>query len=478
VAPVVAVVVLAALAAAATVGRGSAAGSGRPRAGSLPVTSVELVCPNLSGSVPGPTTMTISSVAGALTPPSTAAVTVTTKPLIGPSAKAATLPRQAVVRTRTTVPWHPVLVTATGPGASTVVADERRLIPQSPARGLLSAACLAPATDWWITGADGRVGITDTLVLANPGTTTANLTVTAWASTGRLNPPKLQSYSVGPSRSVLLPVADYAPDAALVTLHVHANSGRIAAQVTDRHVSGVRAAGIDWIPPTQPPASDLVVPGLPAGAGSRRLVLANPGKGDATVSLRLSTVNGNFAPAGHPTVLVRAEHTTVVDLTTSLGGVAGAVVVHSDAPVTAAAMSQTTGGGRALPDIQWHPAGRALSEPAALPDNSPPFHSNVRIYLTAPDSAGRVRLTSLSGQSRVVDVAAGRTVIVDPVQLLGADATDALVLTSVGTGDVYASRTLYAPGAHGPLTTAEQPQPLPARIGLPPVVEDPRAALR
>ncbi len=120
----------------------------------------------------------------------------------------------------------------------------------------------------------------------------------------------------------------------------------------------------------------------------------------------------------------------------------------------------------------------AFDGPAVLPDNTPPFHTNVRIYLTAPDGAGRVRLTTADGKSAVVAVRAGRTVIVDPLERLGDEATGPILLRSMTSGDVYVSRTLYAPGAHGPLTTAEQPTLLPAAVRLPPVAVDPRAAVR
>ncbi len=189
-------------------------------------------------------------------------------PLTGASARPHRLPRRTVVRVGSVKPGHAVLVTAEGSGAAAVAADQQRLIPHGSNRGLFSTACLEPATDWWITGADGRIGYIDTLVLANPGTTAANVTVTAWSSGGALEPPKLQSFTVDPLSAVDLPVANYAPDAANVTLHVHANSGRVTAEVRDIRVNGIRAAGLDWIPPTRPPARSLVVPGIPAGAGT------------------------------------------------------------------------------------------------------------------------------------------------------------------------------------------------------------------
>lgn len=476
-APVVGLAVVAGLIAAGSAGRSVAGPPARARSGSLSVDSAVAVCPNLAGLPVSPTVVDIAAV-----PPSAAttrapSVAITTARLTGKAAGSTTVPTRPITRVQSTTVAQTGVVQATGPGAGGVVVEQSRLIPGGIYRGLMSAPCVAPATDTWLTGADGRVGYTDTLVIANPGTTVANVTVTAWASTGRLTPPKLQAFTVAARSAQFLNIADYTPDAALVSLHVHANSGRVTAEVFDRRVTGVRPAGIDWIPPTSPPTTDLVVPGFPAGTGPRQIVIANPGAVDAMVSLRLATGSGNFSPAGHPTVLVRGGRTALVDLTTSLGGAAGAVVLHSDMPITVAGVSQATATGK-LPDIQWLVASSGLTGPAVLPDNSPPFGHDVRVYLTAPQAAAQVRIEAVtSGKIVTVSVAAGRTLAYDPVAVFGSAAYGPLLLTPIGGGPVHASRMLYAFGAHGPLTTAEQPTVLPTPTALPPVVEDPRAAV-
>jgi len=473
-----AVLVVAALAGLGTLGRSEAGRAVRPAGASLPVTATDLVCPMANGTPGAPLALTVATVAGALPHRSDHRVTTTTTPLTGPKAAARPLPRTAVARTQTTTSAAPLLVAASGPAADTVAADQRRLVPAGRWRGLVSTRCLPGGIDTWLTGADGRIGYTDLLLLANPGTTAANLTVSAWAASGRLHPPKLQSYTLPARRSVLLPVADYAPDEALVTLHVHANSGRVAAAVLDHRVTGIRAAGADWIGPTQPPGTDLVVPGFPGGTGPRRAVVTNPGTRDATVGLRLSTETGNFAPAGHPTLLVRAGHSAAVDLTESFGQAPGALLLHSDAPITASGFSElTAAGGRSFPDFQWQPAGTALDGPAVLPDNSAPFDGPIRLFLTAGTGAAQVRVTTGGGASKTVAIRAGRSVVFDPAAAFGAAGRGPLVITPLTATPVYAARSLFFSGAHGPLATSEAPSPLPPPVRLPPAVFDLRAAL-
>ena len=475
--PAVAVVLLAALVVGVTLTRPEATSGRALRSSSQPVTTTDLVCPNVSGTDSSPSTFTVANVAAALPGGGHGHVRVRTTPLSGPKAKTTALPSRALNRVRVTSTTAPTLIEADGRGAGAVVANQSRLIGGGVLRSLFSAPCLEPATDWWITGADGRVGYTDTLVLANPGTTLVNLTVSVWSAKGRIEPPKLQSFTVEPKSAQLLNVASYAPDGAFLTLHVHANSGRLVSAVLDRRVSGITPAGLDWIPPTQPPANDLVVPGYLGGPGSRHLVLADPGDRDATVTLRLATPSGNFAPAGHQTVVVRAGHAADVDLTSSLAASPGAVLVHSDQPVTAAGVSSAGAlNSRDHPDIQWQPAAAPVTGPAVLADNTPPFDRNEPVYLTAPDAAAKMRVATTTGRSRVLSVRAGRTLAWDPEAVFGTAAHGPLVFTPVSGGTVYVSRTLFAYGAHGPLVTAEQPTLLPAEISLPVAVRDDRVA--
>jgi len=378
---------------------------------------------------------------------------------------------------RSTTPAASVAVRATGSAADAVAASQERLIATGAHRSLMSAACIAASTDLWVTGADGRIGHTDFLAIANPGTTEASVTVTAWSLRGRSSPPHLQSYSLAPGRSVSLRVADYVPDRGLVTFHIHANTGRVAAQVLDLRVDGLRAAGGDWIGPTQPPATHVVVPGYVGGRGPRLLVLTNPGPNDATVGLRLFTTLSTFVPAGHQQVVVPAGHSTYVDLSESFGGVAGAVGIDSDAPVTAAGLSDFDPGGGALADLQWQPAAPALDRPAVLPADAPPFGDLAWLYLTAPDAGATVTLSAGAG-SKVVHIPAGRTILTSPIALLGTAGRGPLLVTPTSGGPVYASRTLFARGAHGPLLTSMLPIPVPAPAVLPPAVGDPAAGVR
>jgi hypothetical protein len=450
-----------------------------PRSQSIPVSDNAIVCPDTSGESDGAGVVTVANVSGQLPGGAGGSADLQSTPLTGSKPKPVALGKGPVDRLSSTAEGTAVLLEATGKAAGDVVADQLRLIPRGIFRALLSAPCLTPGTDWWIGGADGRVGYSDRLIIANPGSTLANVTVTAWSDKGRQVPPALQSYSVQPNATAVLPVSQFVPNAKWVTVHVHANSGRIASVVLDRRLAGIEPIGSDWIPPTLPPGRDFVVPGYLRGVSERRLLITNPGTRDATVSLRLSTTTANFVPAGHQNVVVAAGHSTEVELAQSLGGLPGAVVLHSDVDVVASGYSVADRHrDRDRPDLQWQPAAVPITRPAVLPDNAPPFNETARIYFTATGAQARIRVTPQTGSPQLVTVPAGRTLAWDPIAELGGKASyGPVVLSPVGGGPVYVSRSLFAYGAHGPLVTSEQPTLLPQSLTLPAVVEDPRAAI-
>ncbi|MDQ1683856.1 MAG: hypothetical protein QOC82_593 [Frankiaceae bacterium] len=461
-----------------------------PQASSAPVDNVTLVCPSVTGTAAGlVTTMSVADLGAAL-PGGRSQVSVLAVPMpsiVQRSAKSKPPPSsllksfllspRPVATVQKSTPYGAVAIVARGPGAAHIAADQVGLQSQGLGRAATDSACLPPATDWWFAGTDGEVGFDAAVLLANPTDTLANVAVTAWSATGAVRLAGLDTLTLPPHVVMGLKVANFAPNARDVAIHVHALSGSLVAALTQRRIHGILPGGADWLPPTAPPASDFVVAGLPAGDGFRHLQLVNPGNRDATVSLRLLTRTGNFAPAGHQSVVVPAGHSADVDLSAALGTEPAAVVGTSDLPVIAEA--RLTAHVRAqYDDSAWLPASAPMTGPAGLAANTPPFDEDAYLLLAAPRSSVRVRIAAAAGGSAVVTVPAGRVLQVDPRTLLHVHSLGALALVPLGKEPVYAARVLHAKGLHGPLLTSEVPLVLPEPIPLPAVVEDPRAATR
>jgi hypothetical protein len=451
-----------------------------PAVVTAPVTSATLVCPTLAGKPTGTTShASVADVAGQLSPPSTSSGTVTSTVLAAtntktsPLAVAPTAALASVAKKSQTI-----ALTASGSIAATLTGDVVTETTTGAARALSGARCVPPATDWWFAGADGRVGYTDTLVLANPAPTPALVSITLWGAKGPLLTARLGILRLKPQSHLAIPIASHAPDVARIALHVHAQSGAVTAALFDERTTALDSDGSDYLPPTQPPSRSLVVAGFAAGKGARELFIANPGDVDATVGLRLVTPSGSFVPSGAGQVVVRAGRTSVVHLDRALAGTTGAVEVSSDQSIVAQGLSVAVDPPQ-RPDLMWLAATAPLAGPAAIATGREPNGGHTVLLLTAPQAAAQVRVSAPGGATRTISVPAGRSAQVDITSTVTA-ATGGwpFVVTPLGGAPVYGVRVLEITGAHGQLITDEPLVGLPTPIPLPPVRQDQRVATR
>ena len=144
----------------------------------------------------------------------------------------------------------------------------------------------------------------------------------------------------------------------LLGLHVLAANGRVAASVRVRRAGG---GGVDWLPAIAAPGTDLVIPGLPSGAGGRRLLIAAPGDNDATVTVQALTASGVFVPPDLGGMLIPAGTVVPVDL--GLGGAAAGIRLTANTPIAAAIIVDRGSGdfavGTATAPLSAAPAGGA-----------------------------------------------------------------------------------------------------------------------
>lgn len=483
--PIAVVATAAALIALIVVGAltgSSAAPPTAPAVETAPVSSTTLVCPNILGiSTVTTTTAAVADVAGALTPPSQSTGVVTASGLAG--AKSST--HRLVLAPSVVIRSHPKLdqtiaVRASGSVAASMVADQVSETTAGRARGLAGVECVAPATDWWFAGADGRVGFTDTLMLSNPASTPAIVSISLWGAKGPRSSSRLQSIRVAGRSAIRIGIPSIAPDVQTIAVHVHATSGAVTAALIDRRASQLLSDGGDFMPATLAPSRSAVVAGFAPGPGPRRLVLADPGPLDATVNLRLATSSGSFTPAGVNQVVVAAGHTRLVDLTKPLARTSGAVTFTSDQPVVAAGLVSLPAPPH-RPDLMWLAATDPLVGSGGIATGREPDGGRCVLLLSAPQGRAQVRVSTPAGGSRTITVPAGHSESVDitaTIRGTGAQASGSwpFAVTAIGPAPVYGVRVLSFAGAHGALITGEPLVALPAPIVLPPVRADERVA--
>ncbi|MEA5053381.1 MAG: DUF5719 family protein [Propionicimonas sp.] len=229
-----------------------------------------------------------------------------------------------------------------------------------PERGLSAAACASPVTEQWFTA----VGLNDAaqaaVELTNIDKVDAIVDVAVWGDEGRVNAPGSRGIVVAAGSTRTLPLSVIATSANPVTLQVVSEQGRVAATLRQRLWDGSTPAGSDWIPPAAKPSPEVVISGIPDDAGSRQLVIGNPGERTTSVAIELLTGDGPGQLPGLESVEVPAGTTRAFDLTEVLGGDAAGLRLTADFPVTAG-VALTGPGGKKQRDPAWtsaqHPLG-------------------------------------------------------------------------------------------------------------------------
>jgi hypothetical protein len=220
-------------------------------------------------------------------------------------------------------------------GASTVAAADG-----GGERGLGAAACGAPGAEAWFAG----VAISDAdeadLLLSNTDATEAAVDITVHGDQGRLNAPGSRGIVVPGNSTVSVPLNVQVTSAAPVTLHLETSQGRVAAMLRQRSWAESVSRGADWLAPAAAPAREVVIPVVPAVAGTSTLVVANPGDRTAGVAIEVLGTSGRSALPGLENVQLPAGATRSFDL----GEVAEPIGLRltSERPITAGVRSTSS----------------------------------------------------------------------------------------------------------------------------------------
>ncbi|WP_188191233.1 DUF5719 family protein [Nonomuraea sp. SYSU D8015] len=333
-------------------------------------------------------------------------------------------------------------------------------------RGLSGVRCTEPAPTTWLIG-PGPANAAVTLHLTNADKAPALADVQVHAAEGPVSGDKGVGLDIAPGQHREIDLKTLAPSADIMAVSVTTVFGRVAVAARTTLDTG----GVDWLPAAAPPATRVVVPGIPGGGGRRELLVAAPGTTDALVRVKAVSKDAEYAMRGRETIDVPAGSVVSVDVTTGLSGSSAALVFTSETPIVAGAVM--TGTGRRQ-DVAFTAGTPSLDLGSAVARNG----AGSRLILTAlGGDGGKVRVQVVPGGRPPeppfdVDVAAGRTREVP----LKAKGDFAIVVTPV-SGEVYGGRVVEERDKNGRLLTV---QPLaPGRIWtlLPPLTDTPRVVL-
>lgn len=411
--------------------------------------------------------------------------TVTARPLAGPAAVVPELaaPGQALTGLGTAVDDDALVLRAEGPLAAGLSARQTTRAGGAQ-RGLSEVRCEAPRTSAWFAGGSTAVGAESTLVLVNADDTPALVDVTLFTSEGLAERRPGRGIAVRPRGRTIVPLDRLAPGQDVLSAHVVTQRGRVAAALRVVRSEGTIPRGAEWVPRAPAPTDELVVPGLPAGPGERSLLLANPGEDDTTVTLEVTTGDGQFVPAGMEQVSVPAGTTVLQDLSQVVATTPAAVLVRSTSGPVLAAGVVVDGAAGAVGELAYVAAAAVpLRAPALIPEVAvePGTDSTLLLSALTGDAAVDLVPVALAGQpaappTRRVEVPGGRTVGVALSSLLppGGAGRFALRVEPVpGSSPVHASRYLRSTGSAGPLITSLTLSGEVTEVPRPVVVRDP-----
>jgi Family of unknown function (DUF5719) len=331
-----------------------------------------------------------------------------------------------------------VVVRATGSMARALAVE------QTGSGGLPTALCDGPGTDFWFVGPGQHSVASMQLYLMNTDSQPADAEVDIFTDTG----PLLASTDTGitvPAHGLLVQsLAKLTRGSRVVGLHVRTSVGRLVAALSE--TKSVSQPG-GWLPASQPPARSLIIPGLPASAGTRELYVAVPGASNAQIKLTAVTAKGSYQPTGGNAIDLPGGSAGTVPLP-SLGGVAAAVKVTSNVPVTAAMLAP--GGPPGAPGA-FTAAAAPIEQQGVIADNLSRAGDTCTLILSAPRGAVRVRITGDGTAPRVIAILAKHTAVVRlrrPAAGPAGRSPFAVVITPLaGSGPVYAGWVLTHGGA-------------------------------
>ena len=338
--------------------------------------------------------------------------------------------------------------------------------------GRATARCAGPGTDFWFAGPGVFTVPHIRLFLMNVSGQPADVTVQAFTDAGPLQGSTDTGVAVAPHSMVSQSLDKMLHGTRMVALQVRTSVGQVVAAV---EASRSGHAGT-WLPVSAAPATRIVIPGMPAAAGTRQLFLTVPGTSDAHIALNAITAKGSYRPTGGSGLDIPGGSVAQISLP-SLSAIYGALQVSANVPITASLM--VPGGQRGSAGA-FTAAAPAIQQQGVVAANVTGNGAASSLVLSAPWRGARVRLTEIgtgSGQGRaardsVLVIRAHHSLVQQLPTPAGSrrGSTFAAIVTPLpGSGPVYAARVVTTSGRGGAVQSI---LPVPSAltvVPLPPV---------
>jgi hypothetical protein len=233
------------------------------------------------------------------------------------------------------------------------------------AAGLAVANCVPGINDGLMVAGDNSVGREALLVLVNPTSVDATVSLELFGSNGIIQGTGLSGISAPAGKATVLPLAAFAPKAETFAVKVSSRGAAIGMWLQQKTIRGVTPGGLDYIGVSPEPSEKVEIPGLFLRSATRLATLIGQDSNftDTKPMLRI------FAPGNQESTFTAqvqgadgASFGTVIQGTVPAGSVRDFVLedladgnysihIDSDVPINASARFNRIGSGQ--PDISW-----------------------------------------------------------------------------------------------------------------------------
>jgi hypothetical protein len=362
-----------------------------------------------------------------------------------------------------------------------LVADQWGRDPSGQGRGMASTACAPAASEFWFVGGGAIAGRKTRVLLVNPDDTAASVDVIIHGPDGVIDAPAGRGLVIPATDRLTVQLDVLAPGISATAFHVIARTGRIGASVDDEQRSGLASVGTDWIPQSSLPSNKVYVPGIINGLGARVLSIVSTSENDANVTVRVISAEGTYEPAERNSFTVTAGGVVTVDMAPALpqtpdGSLPSTLELTSDQPIVVG-MRQFFGGKRVQDETSFSAGAQPFTGPAAVSGLPVRPDTDIRLYLTAPDTdvaldvvvlpfaGGKAAATPTT--PRRVSIGAGTVKNIKLEAPAGVDWFTAVITPVEGSGPVLAAHRVREKSRFGDLITGYPWNPLRVEVLVP-----------
>ena len=155
-----------------------------------------------------------------------------------------------------------VTIHGTANGSKNFNALQVQSTNQKLAFGLSAANCVTGTNSAWLVAGDNSVGREALLVLANPSSVDATVSLQLYGTSGPIQGSGLSGISAPAGKVTVLPLAAFAPKTETFSVLVNSRGATLGIWLQQKTIRGLTPGGLDLIGVSAEPSKQVVIPGV------------------------------------------------------------------------------------------------------------------------------------------------------------------------------------------------------------------------